>query len=209
MPQLPVVDRAKMDVRRSRLTLLLERRDDFGLALVLIVATVVVISLGQGRLGQIMSVTLSGFTLLFVLHTSGAQHRVFRAAARGGRSRRWWCGPRPARRRRVRRGRRQPHRAHARLLRTVGDPRRILRSPVITVRLVLGALADLPARRIGVLVPVPPRRLRHRDAVLRPDADTERHRLRLLQLRHLDDGGLRRLHGRDIDGTDDRGAPKR
>ena len=81
MPQIPVVNRASMEVRRSRLTRLLERRDDFGLALLLIVATVVVISLGQGSIGQIISVGLSGFTLLFVLHTSGARRRTFHTAS--------------------------------------------------------------------------------------------------------------------------------
>ena len=75
-----MISRASMEVRRSRLTVLLERRDDFGLALLLIIATVVIISLGQGEVGQFVSVALSGFTLLFVLHTSGARRRPFRTA---------------------------------------------------------------------------------------------------------------------------------
>ena len=130
-----------MDVRRSRLTVLLERRDDFGLALLLIIATVVVISLGQGRLGQVISVALSGFTLLFVLHTSGARRRPFRAAvvivavAVVGAAVALIVG--------VEYG--AAAASLIGLLLAFVAPlvilRRILKSPVITVRLVLGALA--------------------------------------------------------------------
>jgi hypothetical protein len=66
--------------RRSRLTTRLEERDDFGLVLLLILATVMTISLGAGPIGQFIGVCLSGFTLLFVLHTSDARRRTFRAA---------------------------------------------------------------------------------------------------------------------------------
>ena len=66
--------------RRSRLTTRLEERDDFGLVLILILATILTISLGGGAPGQFIGVCLSGFTLLFVLHTSGARRRTFRAA---------------------------------------------------------------------------------------------------------------------------------
>jgi hypothetical protein len=68
--------------RRNRLTTRLKERDDFGLVLVLILATILTISLGGGAPGQFIGVCLSGFTLLFVLHTSGARRRTFRAALR-------------------------------------------------------------------------------------------------------------------------------
>ncbi len=64
--------------RRRRAVSRLEGRDDFGLVLLLILATIITISLGIGRLGQFISVLLSGFTVLFVLHTSGARRRTFR-----------------------------------------------------------------------------------------------------------------------------------
>ena len=38
------------------------------------------VSLGAGAVGQFIGVCLSGFTLLFVLHTSDARRRTFRAA---------------------------------------------------------------------------------------------------------------------------------
>ena len=62
------------------LTKRLEERDDFGIVLLLILLTVVSISLGAGTIGAFLSVCLSGFTLLFVLHTSGARTRTFRSA---------------------------------------------------------------------------------------------------------------------------------
>ena len=136
-----MINRASMDARRSRLTILLERRDDFGLALVLIVATIVVISLGQGRLGQMISVTLSGFTLLFVLHTSGAYRRTFRSAAVvvglavGGAILALLVGFESGEAAASRIGLMLAFVAPLVIL------RRILRSSVITVRLVLGALA--------------------------------------------------------------------
>ena len=66
--------------RRGRLTTRLEERDDYGLVLLLILATIMTISLGAGAAGQFIGVCLSGFTLLFVLHTSDARRRTFRAA---------------------------------------------------------------------------------------------------------------------------------
>ena len=66
--------------RGGRLTTRLEERDDFGLVLLLILATIMTISLGAGAGGQFVAVCLSGFTLLFVLHTSDARRRTFRAA---------------------------------------------------------------------------------------------------------------------------------
>lgn len=66
--------------RRSRLAARLEERDDFGIVLLLILATIMTVSLGAGAPGQLVAVCLSGFTLLFVLHTSDARRRTFRAA---------------------------------------------------------------------------------------------------------------------------------
>ena len=63
--------------RGGRLTQRLEERDDYGLVLVLVLATIVMTSLGIGALGQFVSVCLSGSTLLFVLHTSDARRRTF------------------------------------------------------------------------------------------------------------------------------------
>jgi len=70
-----------MTVRGGSIRARLEERDDYGLVLLLILATIIVISLGYGTAGKLVSVGLSGFTLLFVLHTSGAKRRIFRTAA--------------------------------------------------------------------------------------------------------------------------------
>jgi hypothetical protein len=67
--------------RGGRLTARLEERDDYGIVLLLILATIIMVSLGQGGLGQFVSVALSGFTLLFVLHTSDAHRRTYRIAS--------------------------------------------------------------------------------------------------------------------------------
>src|SRR6188474_456252 len=72
--------RATVAARRNRVTTRLEEQDDFGIVLLLILATIMVVSLGAGAIGQFIGVCLSGFTLLFVLHTSGAHRRTFRAA---------------------------------------------------------------------------------------------------------------------------------
>ncbi len=71
---------APIAARGGRFTARLEERDDFGLVLLLILATIMTISLGAGPGGQFIGVCLSGFTLLFVLHTSDARRRTFRAA---------------------------------------------------------------------------------------------------------------------------------
>ena len=71
---------AAISARGGRLTTRLEERDDFGLVLLLILATIMTISLGAGAGGQFIAVCLSGFTLLFDLHTSDARRRTFRAA---------------------------------------------------------------------------------------------------------------------------------
>jgi uncharacterized membrane protein len=130
-----------MTARRSSLTARLEERDDYGIVLILILATIISVSLGTGTIGQFISVCLSGFTLLFVLHTSGARRRTFRSAlfvvcvavigaaigllsgAEYGLTAAWLIG----------------------LMLAFAAPviilRRILSAPTITVRVVLGALA--------------------------------------------------------------------
>jgi hypothetical protein len=132
---------AVVAARGGRLTTRLEQRDDYGIVLLLILATIITVSLGQGGAGQFISVSLSGFTLLFVLHTSDARRRTYRTAsvivviavagaalgvlvdANGGTAAAGMIG----------------------LLLAFAAPlvilRRILHSPTITVRLVLGALA--------------------------------------------------------------------
>ena len=56
--------------------------DDYGFALVLILATVIVLAtIGSAPAGQFVAVALSGGTLMFVLHTSRARPGVFRFAA--------------------------------------------------------------------------------------------------------------------------------
>jgi len=58
------------------------RSDDSGFALVLILATIIVLAtIGSAPAGQFVAVALSGGTLMFVLHTSRARPGVFRFAA--------------------------------------------------------------------------------------------------------------------------------
>jgi hypothetical protein len=73
--------RAAAAARRSWITARLEERDDYGIVLFLILATIVMVSVGFGSLGEFISICLSGFTLLFVLHTSDARRRTFRISA--------------------------------------------------------------------------------------------------------------------------------
>ncbi len=73
--------RAPGESRRQQLRAALARRDDFGVVLVLILATIIVFATASGTAGQLLSVALSGGTLLFVLHTAGAHRRAFRASA--------------------------------------------------------------------------------------------------------------------------------
>jgi len=132
---------AALATRGGRLTTRLEERDDFGLVLLLILATIMTISLGAGALGQFIGVCLSGFTLLFVLHTSDARRRTFRAAvmvvvvAVAGAAVSLLIGADYG----------STAAGLIGLLLAFAAPviilRRILASPTITVRLVLGALA--------------------------------------------------------------------
>lgn len=55
----------------------LARTDDYGMALILILLTIVTFAAVTGPVGQLVSVALSGVTLLFVLHTSEATDRLF------------------------------------------------------------------------------------------------------------------------------------
>jgi hypothetical protein len=119
----------------------LEERDDFGVVLLLILATIITISLGAGAIGQFVGVCLSGFTLLFVLHTSNARRRTFRTAltivviAVAGTAVGLLIGEEKG----------AVAAGLIGLLLAFAAPviilRRILASPTITVRLVLGALA--------------------------------------------------------------------
>jgi len=55
--------------------------DDFGIALLLILLTIIVLAtFGDRPVGQLMAVVLGGATLLFVLYTSNARPRVIRFA---------------------------------------------------------------------------------------------------------------------------------
>jgi hypothetical protein len=73
--------RAAGESRRKQVRDRLAREDDFGVALVLILLTITIFASAQGAWGQFVSVALSGGTLLFVLHTAGAHRRTFRASA--------------------------------------------------------------------------------------------------------------------------------
>jgi hypothetical protein len=57
------------------------REDDYGIALILILLTILFFAAAEGAIGQIISVVISSVTLLFVLHTAGAKRRVFRVVA--------------------------------------------------------------------------------------------------------------------------------
>ena len=127
--------------RRTRLEEFLTREDDFGVVLLLILLTIISFSLAIGSIGQFVCVALSGGTLLFVLHTAQAGRRTYRISAIivslavlstgiamliGGDMGRTIAGV-------------------VGLLLAILAPivilRRILASPTITVRLILGALA--------------------------------------------------------------------
>ncbi len=60
---------------------MLAAEDDFGIALVLILATIIVLAtFGDSSVGQLVAVVLGGVTLLFVLQTSNARRRTIRFA---------------------------------------------------------------------------------------------------------------------------------
>jgi Ion channel len=133
--------RAPGQTRRQHTRDLLAQTDDFGVVLFLILITIVVFAGADGPAGQFVSVALSGGTLLFVLHTAAAHRRTFRisavvvvvavASAAGALLFGATVGSSAT--------------ALVGLMLAVVAPivilRRIVRSPTITVRLVLGALA--------------------------------------------------------------------
>ena len=173
----------------------LAMQDDFGIALVLILITIIVFASAQGAWGQFVSVALSGGTLLFVLHTAGAHRRTFRAAAVVVVIAVLGAGHRGPVRRRGRdhhgRGRRpaaggrrtdrhpapdRPKPDHHR----PADPRRAL---------------DLPLARAGLRLSLSAGRDTHPRPVLRADDDAQRLRLHLFQLHDAGHDRVRRLHG--------------
>ena len=133
--------RAPGESRRHQVRDVLARQDDFGVALALILITIIVFASAQGAVGQLVSVALSGGTLLFVLHTAGAHRRTFRASALVvvfavlGAAIAVLVGDTVS----------STTAGLVGLLLAVVAPlvilRRIVRSPTITVRLVLGALS--------------------------------------------------------------------
>jgi len=71
------IERTRRDLAREMVT----GADAFGVVIVLILLTIFVFAAAEGAIGQFASVVLSGGTLLFVLHTAGARRRTFRASA--------------------------------------------------------------------------------------------------------------------------------
>jgi ion channel len=70
-------ERSRRELAREMVT----GADAFGVVIGLILVTILVFAADGGSLGQLLSVVLSGGTLLFVLHTAGAPDRTFRATA--------------------------------------------------------------------------------------------------------------------------------
>jgi ion channel len=73
--------RAPGQSRTSDVRQLLLGTDQFGVVIILILLTIIVIATAVGAAGQVVSVALSGGTLLFVLHTADAGQRTFRISA--------------------------------------------------------------------------------------------------------------------------------
>jgi len=67
--------------RRDLLREALARTDDFGVVLLLILITITAFAAASTPATQLVSVALSGGTLLFVLHTADAGRRTFRVSA--------------------------------------------------------------------------------------------------------------------------------
>jgi hypothetical protein len=55
--------------------------DDFGVVLVLILITLIILATAVGPAGQVVSVAMMGGTLLFILHTANAGRSTFRISA--------------------------------------------------------------------------------------------------------------------------------
>src|SRR3954471_2251883 len=66
---------------RRRVEESFEREEEFGIVLILILVTIISFAASSGAAAQLISVALSGGTLLFVLHTAGAHKRTFRISA--------------------------------------------------------------------------------------------------------------------------------
>jgi len=70
------VERTRREAARELLT----GADAFGVVIVLILLTIFAFAAADGAPGQLISVILTGGSLLFILHTAGARGRPFRAA---------------------------------------------------------------------------------------------------------------------------------
>jgi hypothetical protein len=66
---------------RQWLRMALARTDDYGIALLLILATIIVLAAAWGPMAELISVALTGGTLLFIMHTSDVRGPAFRLAA--------------------------------------------------------------------------------------------------------------------------------
>jgi hypothetical protein len=73
--------RAPGETRRARARATLAGSNEFGLVLILVLLTIIALAGAEGSIGQMVGVALSGGTLLFVLHTAGANRRTFRASS--------------------------------------------------------------------------------------------------------------------------------
>src|SRR5262245_21844960 len=69
-------DRTRRDFAREMVT----GGDAFGIVIILILLTSFGFAAAGGPVGQLVSVVMNGATLLFILHTTGAHGRTFRAA---------------------------------------------------------------------------------------------------------------------------------
>ena len=189
--------RAPGQSRRELARELLARKDDFGVALVLILLTIIVFASATSVWDQLVSVALSGGTLLFVLHTAGAHRRTFRASAGVvsvailSAAIAVLLGDTVA----------TATAGFVGLLLAIVAPivilRRIVLSPTITVRLVLGALSIYLLLGLAYAYLFPLIATLSGRAVLRPDDDAQRLRLHLFQLHDAGHDRVRRLHGGD------------
>ena len=163
------------------------------------------VSVGFGSVGEFLSVCLSGFTLLFVLHTSDARQRTFRvsavivAVAVATAAVGFLSGEEEG----------SVAAGLIGLLLAFAAPviilLRIFHSPRITVRLVLGALAIYLLLGLTYAYLYPVIGVLTGEPFFVQTAEGRIDRLRLFQLRDPDDRRVRRLHGVHECGTDLRG----
>ena len=71
-----VAERTRRDLAHEMVT----GADAFGVVIVLILLSILASAAAEGAAGQLISVILTGGSLLFILHTAGARGRPFRAA---------------------------------------------------------------------------------------------------------------------------------